>query len=88
LPLSFPGVPGSRFLSLQPRHDVNITGLAHALHGYTSAREKLELARELQSLPAARTRKVHDLTLVEVLSLLDEAEALLVGKLPQPKAAE
>jgi hypothetical protein len=39
-------------------------------------------------LPAGRTRKVHDLTLVEVLSLLDEAEVLLVGKLPQPKAAE
>jgi hypothetical protein len=54
----------------------------------TLAPERLELARELRSLPAARTRKVHDLTLVEVLSLLDEAEALLVGKLPQPKAAE
>jgi hypothetical protein len=54
----------------------------------TLAPERLELARELRSLPAARTRKVHDLPLVEVLSLLDEAEALLVGKLPQPKAAE
>jgi hypothetical protein len=54
----------------------------------TLAPERLELARELRSLPAARTRKVHDLTLVEVLSLLYEAEALLVGKLPQPKAAE
>ena len=40
LPNSFPGVPGSRSLSLPLRHDATIPGPAHALHGYRGARER------------------------------------------------
>jgi hypothetical protein len=40
LPNSFPGVPGSRSLSLPSRHDATIPGLAHALHSYPGARER------------------------------------------------